>query len=147
MPSIPLRIAQSVGAVSNNGANALPQLLQTPSGLAIVEIQGTIHSTGSDIEDENLDQTSIGRIVFPSYDSTAPVDDTAWMKRIFLYVGKHQRLTGEVKKLAKPYGIIRKREITTAVDNPSEELELVEIVKYKLVFSHRPEPVGGELAQ
>lgn len=67
------------------------------------------------------------------------------MKKIYLYVGKHQRLTGEVKKLAKPLGVIRKAERNDnhSDDNQSEEeLEIVDVVKFKLLFSGRPEPVG-----
>lgn len=68
------------------------------------------------------------------------------MKKVYLYVGKHQRLTGEVKKLAKPLGVIRKaeRDENHSDDSQSgeEELEIVDIVKFKLLFSGRPEPVG-----
>ena len=31
------------------------------------------------------------------------------MKRVYLYVGRHQRLTGEVKRLGKPLAVLRKR--------------------------------------
>jgi chromosome transmission fidelity protein 8 len=78
------------------------------------------------------------------------------MKRVYLYVGKHQRLTGEVKKLPKAIAVIRKREVGAAdmmdLDgkessfeaerSPAEQLEIVEIVKYKILFAGRPEPVG-----
>ena len=59
-------------------------------------------------------------------------------------MGKHQRLTGEVKKLAKPLGIVRRR-VNDAEpgDEDGDELEIVEIVEWKVVFSSRPEPVGG----
>jgi chromosome transmission fidelity protein 8 len=84
---------------------------------------------------------------------TQDPSSTAWMKRAHLYVGQHQRLTGEVKKLPKAWAIIRKKAqqvedtamSATALDNTSkDDLEIVEIVKYKLVFSHRPEPVGSQ---
>lgn len=68
-------------------------------------------------------------------------------------------MTGECKKLAKPIGVIRKREKTddkergdvdmggTGEDDDErlqdEELEIVEVVKYKIVFSARPEPISG----
>ena len=90
-------------------------------------------------------------------------DDTQWMKRVYLYVGKHQRLTGEVKKLAKPLGVLGRRmreegENMEGVEGPGDtengskesrdgdELEILEVVKYKIVFSTRPEPVGGEIS-
>ena len=81
-------------------------------------------------------------------------DDKKWMKRVYLYVGKHQRMTGEVRELRTPVAVIRRRgqEGLTNVDagnvadggEGSEELEIVEIVRHKIVFAHRPEPVGTE---
>ena len=136
MPTIPLHLAPKEGIKSVS--NPLPQLLQTPTGLAILEIQGTINlppplpSTTS---------TPVGRLVFPDYSSTAPESDKSWMKRAHLYVGLHQRLTGEVKKLPKPLAVVRKREASPQ-DSESEQLEIMDIVYWKVVFSNRPEPVG-----
>ncbi|KAG4442168.1 hypothetical protein IFR05_002381 [Cadophora sp. M221] len=141
--------------------NPLPQLLQTPSGLAILEMQGTINLPSHDDEDSistesqggvSAQETPVGRLIFPDYD---PADNskTGWMKRVYLYVGKHQRLTGEVKKLPKALAVIRRRNNGEAgemvVDGDEaegdarvEQLEVVEVVKYKIIFSIRPEPVG-----
>lgn len=82
-----------------------------------------------------------------------------WMKRVYMYVGKGQRMTGECKKLPKPIGIMRKRERANGGDvdmggvegdddeqgnnGVEEELEIVEVVRYKIVFSSRPEPISG----
>ncbi|KAJ2981181.1 hypothetical protein NUW58_g5383 [Xylaria curta] len=134
-------------------SNPLPQLIQTPSGLALLELQGTINlpqldDNGGEVGDHEL---QIGRISFPDYHpETQDASSTAWMKRVHLYVGQHQRLTGELKKLPKALAIIRKRPRSgdvEMIDSPSgganEDLELVEIIKYKLMFSHRPEPVGS----
>lgn len=129
--------------------NPLPQLLQTPSGLAILELQGTINLPPRDDTDSTIHsqgETSIGKLIFPDYDSeTQEEQGPAWMQRVYLYVGKHQRLTGEVKKLPKPLAVIRRRTpspMETVVDH-AEELEIVEIVKWKILFSNRPEPVGS----
>ncbi len=69
------------------------------------------------------------------------------MKKVYLYVGRHQRLTGEVKKLPKPLAIIRRKEPSgsgagTAATVSDEELEIVELVYHKILFSSRPEPVS-----
>jgi len=125
--------------------NPLPHLLQTPSGLAILELQGTIN-TPSSAESSSNEQgttttdTPIGRIVFPDYLRDDPLDSKAWMKKVYLYIGRHQRLTGEVKKLNNPMAVVRKRTTTGRPDK--EELEITEIVDYKILFSSRPEPVG-----
>ena len=66
------------------------------------------------------------------------------MKTVLLYVGRHQRLTGEVKKLPKPVAVIRRREAAGASTGAEagDELEIVDVVYYKILFSSRPEPVG-----
>ncbi|KAI1754681.1 putative sister chromatid cohesion protein Ctf8 [Xylaria castorea] len=134
-------------------SNPLPELIQTPSGLAILELQGTINlpqmnDNHSEVSDHDFE---IGRITFPDYHpETQDASSTAWMKRVHLYVGQHQRLTGELKKLPRAIAVIQKRpgsgsdvEMTDPISQSTkEDLEVVEIVKYKLMFSHRPEPVG-----
>ncbi|KAL1897895.1 hypothetical protein Sste5346_003747 [Sporothrix stenoceras] len=131
--------------------NALPTLLQTPAGLALLELQGTINlpeaprhdgdEEGGDEPSENLQhRVPIGRLDFPDYDPAAGADSTAWMRRVHLYVGPHQRLTGEVKKLPRPLAVVRRRQ--SEDKNTSEtDLEVVEVIHYKLLFSQRPEPM------
>lgn len=126
-------------------SSPLPQLLQTPSGLALLELQGTINFPRN-ADGEILPDTELGRIDFPDYVPDA--EGSAWMKRVHLYVGEYQRLTGEVKKLPKAIAVVRRRENRVvqgsggAVEETGDNLEVVEIVKYKLMFSNRPEPVG-----
>ena len=93
--------------------------------------------------------TTVGRLVFPDYNPNDPTGSTSWMKRVHLYVGRHQRLTGEVKKLLNPLGVIRRKPPDAdadadAMESSTEELEIMEIIYYKLLFSSRPEPVGEE---
>jgi len=147
-------------------ANPLPTLLQTPSGLALLELQGTInlpeHSNEeaiTPIDSNGVDAaqaTPIGRLVFPDYDPHNPTS-VAWMKRVYMYVGKHQRLTGQAKKLPTAIAVIRKMadgslsqksgEHMEGVEEEHADLEVVEIVKYKIIFSTRPEPVGTLAAE
>ena len=110
-----------------------------------MEIQGHINfptQTDSD--------TPIGRLVFPDFN--ASIDSAAsegpWMKKVYFYIG-HQRMLGQVKKLPKPLAVVGKKnllgdgaESKMDVDEMREELEILEIVKWKIVFSSRPEPVG-----
>ncbi|KAL7950567.1 Ctf8 domain-containing protein [Trichoderma barbatum] len=125
--------------------NPLPTLLQTPSGLAILELQGSINLP-QDAQGETLKDVEVGRLEFPEYSPDAI--GTAWMKRVHMYIGQHQRLTGEVKKLPKALAVVRKREnrMLESSSGPymeeGDNLEVVEIVKYKLMFASRPEPVG-----
>lgn len=149
MPSIPLHLPSADGSrpdTWNNPSNPLPNLLRTPSGLAILEIQGKINLPAP--ETSTLSSaTSIGRLVFPNYRKDDPPANTTWMKTVHLYVGRYQRLTGEVKKLAKPLAVIRRRgELKMNEKNGIEELEIVELVYHKIIFSSRPEPVGDTAA-
>ena len=148
MPCVTLHPPGPRGQGSHhNLVNPLPHLLQTPSGLAILELQGTIN-TPSEVEtsNDNIESDhrsiSVGRIVFPDYHKDDPIDDNnVWMKKVHLYVGRYQRLTGEVKKLSSPIALIRKRSDVAATE--AEELEIADIVYYKILFSSRPEPVGS----
>lgn len=132
-----------------SASNPLPQLIQTPAGMALLELQGTINLPQTDPEQEGqAPEIPIGRITFPDYNPNAlDPSNTSWMRRVHLYVGQHQRLTGEVKKLPKAMAIIRRRASDEAAgigaaEDKIEDLEVVEIVKHKLIFSSRPEPVG-----
>jgi hypothetical protein len=84
-------------------------------------------------------ETPIGKLMFPDYSVHNP-DDTKWMKRVYLYVGRYQRMTGEVKKLPRPIAVLQKYQGNE--DGDAEELEVVEIVRYKIFFKSRPEPVN-----
>lgn len=153
MPSINLCLDRRGPSTDAVNPNPLPHTLQTPLGLAIVEIQGTIHTPVSSAQSDShsaqpTSNTPIGRLEFPFYEK-GDQNEGKWMKRVYLYVGKHQRLTGEVKKLPKPLGVLQKRPAASAVagnynasDESNGDLDLVDVVKYKLLFSGRPEPVG-----
>ncbi|KAI9760738.1 MAG: 40S ribosomal protein S6 [Chaenotheca gracillima] len=156
-PPSPNRSNPSLGV-----SNPLPSLLQTPSGFAILELQGTINlpesgseptlSSPQDQSDSPGGAVPVGRLVFPDRVPGA-TDDTAWMKNVYLYIGRHQRLTGEVKKLPNPMAVIRKKDAVTEDDamdldsgqefKQNEDLEITEIVRWKILFSQRPEPVGN----
>ncbi|TLS23552.1 uncharacterized protein PpBr36_06379 [Pyricularia pennisetigena] len=141
--------------------NPLPPVLHTPTGLALLELQGSINTgEGSASELAAGATTQVGRLDFPEYMAGKSEDGGSWMKRVYLYVGTNQRLTGEIKKLPRPVAIIRRRRTGNVEDDEvqmqdgsehghendgaGDELEVVEIIRYKLVFSQRPEPVGTE---
>ena len=165
--SVTLHPPRRSAAGPGHGPNPLPSLLQTPSGLALLELQGSIHFADASAAAETGGGAPlpIGRLAFPDYRPDGPdPESTRWMKRVYLYVGQHQRLAGEAKKLPKPVAVVRRREVGVDAegsrtelrgdgdgdggdeDAPAEELEVVEIVRYKLVFSQRPEPVGTNAA-
>ena len=144
MPRIPLHLpSQGRSQSRSTDVNPLPQLLQTPSGLALLEIQGTVNlpAPGSSSAPGS---TPLGRLVFPNYSTSHLPENTYWMKPVYFYVGQHQRLTGEVRKLTNPMAVIRRRISETEIEEPidHQELEIAEIVYYKIIFSSRPEPIS-----
>jgi chromosome transmission fidelity protein 8 len=147
MPTIPLHPRPL--SIPTTLENPLPHLLHTPSGLALLELQGTFHFPPPT---DPRGSTHLGKLVFPLYNPTLnDASDTKWMKRVYLYVGKGQRMTGECKKLGKPLGVARlvargdgegDVDMGGVEEGGGEALEIVEVVRYKIVFSSRPEPVG-----
>ncbi|KAK0747678.1 chromosome transmission fidelity protein 8, partial [Apiosordaria backusii] len=131
----------------------LPTLLHTPHGLALLELQGTINlpqsSSSSSSSGSTTTPIQIGQLVFPDYVEGETKGEEAWVKKVYMYIGQHQKLFGEVKKLPSPVAVVRKRQRRGEAErgdgdgdgDKTEELEVVEIVKWKLVFSGRPEPV------
>jgi chromosome transmission fidelity protein 8 len=163
MPSINLHTTPHSSSAPPTTTNPLPTLVKTPSGLALLEIQGTVHAPfPTPSEDTTPTQTNIGRLEFPLYDPTSSSAEGTWMKKVYLYVGKHQRLPGEVKKLPKAMAVLRKRNYVVETEQEyrmrlaraaprrgdsedvNEDLEIAEIVRWKIIFAGRPEPVGGE---
>lgn len=146
MPAVKVDIPTSGHAAVQD--NALPELLQTPAGLALIEIQGTIHAPFADTNDG----TQVGRLEFPLHDENAiETKEGPWRKKVYLYIGKHQRLRGEVKKLPKPLAVLGKDHTRVDTESGSENdtcsrnmdrLQILAIVRYKILFSSRPEPVG-----
>lgn len=168
MPSIVYRPTPTPTSPTPSSAtptNPLPPLLQTPLGHALLELQGTINlppfppdtapaaSSSSSSSSPGGPGIPIGRLHFPDYDSAADGSrkEGAWMRKVWMFVGEHQRLQGEVKKLPRAVAVLRRKggskgeggEDGEGEGDGEGELEVVEIVKYKLVFSSRPEPVGG----
>ena len=145
MPSVPLLSPNPTRHSPHS--NPLPQLLQTPSGLAFLEIQGTINTPP---RDPSCISTPVGKLVFPLYNPSTP-ENQAWMKKVYLYVGKYQRLTGEVKMLVKPIAVVRKNKSMKRTSESDagrgEVLEIAEVIWWKVIFSSRPEPVGGEMPE
>lgn len=88
MPTVPIDIAAHLRLNSNSIRpgpsatleNPLPTLLQTPTGLALLEIQGTINLPPSPNDAAN----NIGRLEFPLYDPDDITESKAWMKMVYL---------------------------------------------------------------
>ncbi|KAI5787626.1 putative sister chromatid cohesion protein Ctf8 [Peziza echinospora] len=173
MPKIPLHLhtltspaqpqttetPESPEEESTQPPNPLPQFLHTPNGLAILELQGKINfelppPSSTDSDPHNPEHTTltlpIGHLSFP-HDAFAlppagPEKDAKGKTKAvvaYLYVGRYQRLRGEVKKLAKPWGVLVRRDGGGGGggEEGGEAVEVVGVVRWRIVFSMRPEPV------
>lgn len=169
MPAITIQPLKRPSGQTLTPDNPLPQLIQTPSGLALLELQGTFETSSSDDHDDPAYDTEHGTehgaehgaeiedLGVLSYDPEDPES------KLELLVGEHQRLTGSIQKLARPLAVLQKIDAEelqqlkqqeqqhgngeaggeVGDEKREEELRVVEIVRYKIVFAGRPEPVGA----
>lgn len=128
-----------------NTINSMPNqpcMVSTPFGLSILEIQGELNiprqAPPADIEvdseyrasfakvDEIYDAVRFGRMLFDANDPN----------KVVLYVGKSQRLLGAVETLREPLGVLR-----VSRNAEEKEIKIVDVIKKKILFKHRPLPV------
>ncbi|RCK57645.1 Chromosome transmission fidelity protein 8 [Candida viswanathii] len=127
-------------------------LIFTPYGLTLLEIQGELnlpleHPTGEPQSAEDAEYLSnfitvkdvyhavkFGNLVFDAHDD----------KKVTLFIGKSQRLLGNVVKLQTPLAVMRiptNRDEDDMDDEDDQKVKLVDIVKAKLIFKQRPLPI------
>ncbi|KAI9888604.1 MAG: hypothetical protein M1814_006620 [Vezdaea aestivalis] len=135
MPTIPIHPPSSI---SSPPCSAVPPLLCTPHGLLLLELQGTLNIPSSLHTLPASSRPPIATLTFPTA-AFSTSEPGAWQKQVYLYVGANQRMSGEVRKLGRPLAVVRRR---VGVEGEGEELEIVEVVRWKVVFGGRPEPVG-----
>lgn len=135
--------------------SVLPQTIQTPSGLALLDIQGTIRignkaltgkgglgldSQSGNSEDDNGALEHVGEFDFSGV--------LAGGSEVLMRVGKSQLMRGKLEKLKKPVAILRIEsddQITT--EDEVKQIDVVEIVYYKLAFATMPEHVVSTSAR
>ncbi|KAK9385026.1 Ctf8-domain-containing protein [Lipomyces mesembrius] len=127
MPSA--TFAFNMRTATHESSSDFPQVLRTPTGLALIEIQGTLH-TGQ----PSSDTSELGKLTFDG--------KTAW-----LWIGDHQRMEGSIVDLNPPFGVLRR--VTRKQSEMEEEngspdgtaVEIVEVIRKKILFTSRPEPI------
>lgn len=143
---------------ASHTSNPLPQILQTPSGLALLEIQGKIHvgnlplirsSQDLHIVDEDQDNSNV--VNSGDYRKLGSLEFADNGKDVNMIIGKHQRLRGKVTELKVPLAVL-KMDGLSSVQSGSQRTQsgntqsvktvpVLEIIKYKILFNTRPEPV------
>ena len=117
--------------------------IPTPFGNVILEIQGDL-----DIPDISVKHNDDGTIEIPGLDPEYHLNThkneeiirygllnlSEDKKLATLYIGKKQRLLGNVVELDTPLGLLK-------FDSVTQQVDLCDIIKYKILFKDRPLPI------
>lgn len=114
-----------------------PTVLTTALGNTIIEIQGELILP---------DEKPVG-LTPEQEEKYSQLDGITWAvefgkleldgKKATLYIGTSQRLLGQVKTLDPPLGLMR----FPQSDGTDEDIELVDVLKHKIIFTGRPLPI------
>ncbi|ODV95680.1 hypothetical protein PACTADRAFT_50368 [Pachysolen tannophilus NRRL Y-2460] len=128
---------------SKEGIQNNSSLIDTPGGLAILEIQGVLNlptklnSTHQLLDDTAIDSDLVRQAI--KFGDLQLEDNN----KATLYIGKSQRLVGTVESIDPPLGVLK---FSNHVENDenknsSSKIEMIEIVDKKIVFRTRPLPI------
>ncbi|EJS43364.1 ctf8p [Saccharomyces arboricola H-6] len=107
----------------------------TPLGVTMLEIQGDLELPKDFASLAKKDSKHDGR--FSEQDGQTIIRFGSLQidgERATLFVGKKQRLLGQVTKLDLPMGIMH-------FNSRDNKVELVDVMKYKIIFKDRPLPI------
>lgn len=114
--------------------HSMPELLRTPSGVIMLEVQGVLN-----LGDNALYKTELDLHTAPNASRPVLVGELDLSQStevgIRLQVGTNQLLRGRLEKLKMPIAVL---ELST-------EIKALEVITHRLVFSSRPEPVQKAL--
>lgn len=140
MPSVDLDYS-AVKPILNNTV-AGDDIITTPFGLTILELQGVLNLPKEAANNDNnaikvegtYDAVKFGKLHFDENNKS----------KVTLYIGNSQRLEGSIESLNPPLGVLK---IPTPANSENADNEqngpvsMIDIIKHKLVFRHRPLPI------
>lgn len=109
-------------------------VISTPFGLAIIEIQGELNIPEIASSEENPDNLKVddlytavkfGKLIVD------PVDDS----KVTLFIGTSQRMLGRIVKIDPPLGVLKINA------NDKNEMKMIDVIKKKIIFKDRPLPI------
>ncbi|CAN6674913.1 hypothetical protein TRVA0_072S00122 [Trichomonascus vanleenenianus] len=152
MPTAVIEKADDYGSI-DQVPNRFPEVLHTPSGIALVEIQGIINVNDKPLLGSELDLAKFEGYQSDDDDITPGVirkhlgqfDFSKFDKgEVTLEVGDNQILRGKVAKLRTPLAVLEMSSSTASSSqdqNANTTIPIVEIIRHKITFSLRPEPL------
>ncbi|KAI5970286.1 hypothetical protein CANMA_000638 [Candida margitis] len=152
---------QDTGTFPLSSSSSPSNLITTPYGLALLEIQGELNlpHTKPDIPLDQLsplDQEKMRNFVTVDdiYDAVKFGQlhfDTKDDSKVTLFIGKSQRLIGNVVKLDVPLGVLkiplnqqkssRDEDVDMDGGETEQEIQMIDIVRAKMIFKQRPLPI------
>jgi chromosome transmission fidelity protein 8 len=125
-------------------ADHAPFTISTPRGNAILEIQGLLNMpdakpTGLAAQEE-AKFLELEDHMFPADDDTSAIRFGKLElegNKATLLIGNSQRLIGDLKEIKPPLALIK----FDNNDNEGSQVEIIDVIKYKLVFTGRPLPI------
>ncbi|ODQ83030.1 hypothetical protein BABINDRAFT_30176 [Babjeviella inositovora NRRL Y-12698] len=139
MPTIEIEYSQATQRLQSADSSG-PAIISTPSGLAILEIQGEL-TLPSDVpldeaekakyslDSDGMDIVKFGKLELDGKNAT-------------LFIGQSQRLVGSLIKLDKPLGVMRFPETTETGNVPENyAVKFMDVITQKVIFKQRPLPI------
>lgn len=119
--------------------NEVDQIISTPFGLVVVEIQGVLNLPKHVPAELNENYIKIDDISYAIKFGKLEIDERDHNK-ITLYIGNSQRLIGTLEKLKTPLGVL-KIPVDQTDQVKDKSMEMIDIVEKKLTFKERPLPI------
>lgn len=132
----------------------LPSLLKTPSGLALIELQGRINVGSNSLIASALDLERDTEDVScsPAFDSTVTrhLGDVEFVENneVLLNIGNRQLLRGKIVELKPPLAVLdmqqasmTRTQMSQAKETEKLDIPVLEVIRHQILFNNRPEPV------
>jgi chromosome transmission fidelity protein 8 len=122
-----------------NTGNAIDNVLSTPFGLVLLEIQGELNIPHEVTTNNLQDFITVDSIHRAVKFGQLKVDEKD-PKKLTLFVGNSQRLIGDLVKLNPPLAVL-KVPIDKSDLIKNKSIDMIDIIENKLIFKERPLPI------
>jgi chromosome transmission fidelity protein 8 len=136
------RLKNDIGMSISKIGNNIDNVISSPFGLVMVEIQGELNLPTHIPRELNENYIKLDDINYAIKLGNLEIDEVDHTK-ITLYTGNFQRLLGTLEKLKTPLGVLKIPidHSPTDENQTSKTIEMIDIVDKKLIFKERPLPI------